>query len=71
MRLIAPLDHRLNRGDAGGAQQLLELGEMVVLASRDGGDHDGALAGPAALGLAIPARRASSVISGSAFAQLR
>jgi hypothetical protein len=70
MRLVAPLEHRPHSGDAGGAQELLELSEMVVLTRRDGGDHDGALAGPATLALAILARRAASVISGSAFAQL-
>ena len=44
MRLVAALDQLADRGHAGGAQQLVQLGEVVVLAGRHRGDHERALA---------------------------
>ena len=46
MRVVAPLDHLADVGDAGGAQQLPQLGELLVLAVGQRRDHVGALAGP-------------------------
>ena len=42
VRLLAALDHLADDADAGGAQQLAELGEVVALRQR--GDAEGALA---------------------------
>ena len=61
MRLIAPLDQLPHRCDPGGPQQLLELGEVVVLAGRDCGHHQSALASAPGRTLALLARPAVSV----------
>ena len=54
MRLVALLDQLADDGDAGGAQQLLELGEIVALGQR--GDAERALLGPAGVPAAGPER---------------
>jgi len=66
---IATLDHLPHRGDPGRAEQLLQLGQMVVVAGGNGGDHQGTLARPPSLTLAILTRRLVSVMCGSALAQ--
>jgi len=70
VRLVATLDHLPHRGDARRTQQLFELGEMILFARGDRGNHERALTGPATLALGLLARRAISVIGGSALAQL-
>ena len=54
VRLVATLDHRSHRGDARRAQQLLQLGEMVVLARRYRRDHQSAAGGPGHAGAGPP-----------------
>jgi hypothetical protein len=49
MWVIAPLDQLADVGHAGGAQQLAQLGELLLIAVRDDRDQVGALAGPASV----------------------
>jgi hypothetical protein len=47
MRMVAPLDQLPHPGHTGGAQQLAQLGELLLIAVRDHRDQIGALAGTA------------------------
>ena len=51
--MIAPLDELPDAGDAGGLQQLAELGELLLAAVRHDRDQVGALAGAALRPLAV------------------
>ena len=53
MRVLAALDQLADAGHAGGAQQLAQLGELLVVAVGHRGDHVGALAGAALRPLAV------------------
>ena len=53
MRVIAPLDHLADAGDAGGLQQLAKLGELLLAAVGDHRDQVRALASAALGPLAV------------------
>ena len=62
MRLVAVLDQLADHGDAGGAQQLRELGEITV----EEGAHDvGALLGPAGGGGAVGGGDGLAAVAGA------
>ena len=53
MRVLATLDHLADVGDAGGAKQLPQLGELLGLAVGQRGDHVGTLTRPSARALSV------------------
>ena len=57
VRVIAPLDELAHAGDPGGAQQLAQLGELLLAAVGDDRDQIGALARAAARSLSVQRRR--------------
>ncbi len=67
---VAALDNLADRGHPRGAQQLGQLGEMVVLAGGHGRHHERALAGAAGGALSIIGRRRAAVRGGVAGDQL-
>ncbi len=56
MRMVAALDQLPDDGDAGRAQQLAQLGELLLVAVRHDRDQVGALAGAAARPLPVQRR---------------